>query len=996
MPAPLTPTPTPTPTRSQSLVETERLEVVVVEPEVVCGLVEHGDADLLRELLLVDAAALEVLAVQQDVGDRGRRVAVLGERDALEDAQDAGIEAVADDVLGRQVVDQDRHLLEVRADVRRQLGERGQRDPLDLVLRDGERARRGSQVEEADRLPRNNHGRSVVSYFVDPSEQMQRVGLHAGLGGRDLAGGFDPADRTGGVLGGQRELREVERELGIVDHAGRQLAERFAGRDRLAACDQGLGLDVDRLDQVGLFVDEGERGVDGIERGIGIGEIVELESRDADAGHRIVGSERGQRAILCKRGLAVAARIGDRGRQRDHVGVRAIDPFAALEEGRRGVELAGFERFEAAFEICEQSIRAGHQRYLAQIGMGGQRFAARSRARYCRAVKSVFLVLLVAVAFACGGRAKRRTLVPDVPHTGDAKALARFTDAKAKFLKDGKNREEFNRIAEDYPDDVIVPWAKLYAGIAAVGDRKYDVAVKSFDEVLSHDVPDGLAKRAHLFLGIAKNYLGDAKSALGHLKKGADAVENNEAEKLEYLAALAYATSTVEPLASLPLFEKLYARVTPTERTLIVARCDEVAAGADPGALKKALDDLDKKGPAMAAVASRLAMLADQSGNAGEAQRFRELAAPARHAVGLPKTIRASSTTVSGSGNPGLLGAVMPGGKNKAGDAAQAGLGLAAGASGGGGVAAIEIRSAADASAAALAVEHLAKQNVVAIIGPIDGASVDAAGGRAEGLGVPLLSLAARPEERTTGRFVFHLRHSAEARGRALARKALSAGIKTFAIMSPDDSYGKSVTAAFTDEVSKGGGSIVSKVIYPDATKSFVSFAGKLSGSFEALFVPDTDVKLALIAPAVSAAGRIPKPIGSKTRSGKQIVLLSTAEGLTGTFLGNADRHADGAILAPGYYPDDKDPAQKTFLDRFLAAFGRAPGPNEAYAYDGAMLAAAAGTGGRAALAATLAAGKAEGITGAIRFDKDHLRADPGVLYMVVEESGVYAIRRIP
>ncbi len=599
-------------------------------------------------------------------------------------------------------------------------------------------------------------------------------------------------------------------------------------------------------------------------------------------------------------------------------------------------------------------------------------------------------ILLLVLTVACGGHKTRKTLVPDVPTNGSKIAYTRFVDAKAKFLKDGKGGDEFHRIAEDFPEDPIAPWAQLYAGIASVNARKWADAAKVLGEVLQAEVPDALTIRAELYLGIAKNYLGDARAALPLLKKGAAKGFESEAERTEYLAALAYATAAVDPVASLPIFDQLYSRVTAAEKALIVTRCEEVAAGADTGALRKIADDLDKKGPAMAAVATRLALE-----NGSDAAKYQELAKAARHAVGLPAILRAA-TAVAGAGHAGLVGAVMPGAKNKAGDAAAAGLGLAAGASDGSGVVAVEIRQAADPSAAAVAVEDLAKSNVIAVVGPIDGAAVDAAADRADSLGVPLISLSGRPEKHKPGKFVFHVRHSAEARARVLARYVLGKGVKTFAILAPDDGYGSSVGAAFADEVGKGGGSIATKVTYPSGEKNLLKYTNKLSGSFEALFVPDEAEKLALIAPSLSASGKIPKPLGTKRASGgKPIVLLSTAEGLTGTFIANAQRHAEGAILAPGYYPDDKDPAQKTFLDRFLAAFGRAPGVNEAYAYDAAQLAAAAGTGGRAGLAATLANGTLAGITGAIKFDKDHRRADPGVLYTVIDETDSFAIRAI-
>ncbi|HEU0029388.1 MAG TPA: penicillin-binding protein activator [Kofleriaceae bacterium] len=613
----------------------------------------------------------------------------------------------------------------------------------------------------------------------------------------------------------------------------------------------------------------------------------------------------------------------------------------------------------------------------------------------CVLARRLALVALVALLAACP-RHTRKTLVPDVPHTGNADARTRFQEARAKFLRDGRGGEEFDRIAEDFPGDPIVPWAKLYAGIAAVKDRKYDAAAESLKQVLDADVPEGLAQRAQLFLGITKNYQGDAAGALPLLKKGSRAIEN-DAEQLEYAAAVAYATSVVDPIASLPYFDQLYARVTPTERAVIVARCEEVAGALTADQLKRVFDQLDdRKGPAMAAVSTRLAIVYEQSGNAAEAQRMRENAAVPRAAVGLPRTIAGAGVVAGGPGTPGLLGAVVPlgGNQNKVAEAALAGLGLAAGVSGGPGAAAVEIRAATDASASALAVEELTKKNVVAVIGPIDAASVDAAGGRAESLSIPLLSLAVRPEERMTGRFVFHMRHSAEARARTLARRAIALGIKSFAVLAPEDKYGKSVSAAFVDEVGKGGGTVVTNITYPPETKSFPGFAKKLEGKWDALFVPEEASRLALIAPAVSATGRIPKPAGTKkTSGGRPILLLSTAEGLSGNFLADAGRHSQGALLAPGYYPDDQDPGQKPFLDKFLATYGRPPGVNEAYAYDAAQLAAAAGSGGRTGLAAMLASGQLSGLTGTIKFDTDHRRADPGVIYTVVDESGVFAIR---
>ncbi|HMG24449.1 MAG TPA: penicillin-binding protein activator, partial [Kofleriaceae bacterium] len=590
----------------------------------------------------------------------------------------------------------------------------------------------------------------------------------------------------------------------------------------------------------------------------------------------------------------------------------------------------------------------------------------------------------------------RRTLVPDVPTGGSAEARGRFQDARAKFLRDGKDTGEFARIVEDFPDDPIVPWAELYAGIADVKARKFAEALAQLTEAIEANADPGLTARARLYLGIAKNYTGDPAGALALLRSTEQAIED-DADRTEDLAALAYATAAAgdPPIRSLAVFDQLYPRVTPTERAAVVARIEEVVAAAEPNLVRRAFDELpDRKGPSLAIVASRLVVLAEQAGNAQEAQRMRDIAVPARVALGLPRAVGAAGAAAGGP--VGTLGAVVPlGGKsNRIAEAAVEGLGLAAGIGDGKAVAAIEVRAAGDGDAVGLAIDDLAHANVVAIIGPTDTNAVDAAGPRAEALGVPLLSLSGRAEKHAARRTVYHMMHSGEARSRALAQRALAKGVGKFAVLAPESGYGKALSAAFIEEIGRGGGTIVTSATYKADTRSFAQVVGKLPGGWDAIFVPEDAATLALIAPALDAAGLKPRPVGTKKlRTGRAILLLSTAENLSAAFVTDAGRRAEGALLAPGYFPDDQDPASKAFVDRFIAAFGRAPGFIEAYAFDAAQLAAAAGGGGRAALAAALAKVQLVGLTGTIRFDAGHRRADPGVIYTVVEESGGYAIR---
>lgn len=614
-----------------------------------------------------------------------------------------------------------------------------------------------------------------------------------------------------------------------------------------------------------------------------------------------------------------------------------------------------------------------------------------------RAPVALWLLLLMFVLGSLSGcpRGTRRTLVPDLPKSGDPLAKDRFVEARAAFLRDGSGVDEFSSIARDFPDDPIAPFAQLYAGMSSVKARDYEAAQAPLREVLDGDGDERLQVRASLYLGLALAYGGDHAAAIALLRAGERAIDG-DGERGEYLAAMSESlAASPDPLAALPSYDQWFRLATPIERSYITGRIEALVATSDDAAITAWWDRLDDdKGPAKASLILRIAAQREAAGRLDDARQLRQQAAGLRARVGLA----AAAVAPADARAPGMVGAILPlGGKqHRVGEASALGLSLAAGAADGSGAIIVEVRSAQNGEEAGAAFDDLVAAGAVAVIGPIEGASVDAAATRAEAAGVVLLSLAARPEERSSGRFVYHLMHSAEARARALARRAFAKGVRRFATLSPDSGYGRAVATAFVTELSRLGATLVVAPSYPADTKSFTAVVKKLEGKWQAVFIPEQADRLELIAPALAAAGLVPRPLGEKKATGgRPILLLSTAEGLKDDFVRDAGRNAVGAMLAPGFYADAADPVAQSFVERFGAAQGHPPGAIDAYAYDAAMLIAATGARSGEQVAQALPSLQLAGVTGELAFDSNHRRSDDGVIYTVVpaDEGPGFRIR---
>jgi branched-chain amino acid transport system substrate-binding protein len=629
-------------------------------------------------------------------------------------------------------------------------------------------------------------------------------------------------------------------------------------------------------------------------------------------------------------------------------------------------------------------------------------------------VSAIAVLILALLAAGCPGRT-RRVLAPappeeTLPRSGDAAARARFQDARARFGRDAETTAavaaEFESIAREYPQDPIAPYAQLYAGIAAIQGSAYDQAEQSLVAVIEDPAaaPD-IKLRGRLFLGIARSYQGKHAEALEHLEASREAV-HGDGERGEWLAALAAClVAGGAPLRAVPYYDDWYRLAAPGEQAYIVDKLDAITAAATVADARAAYERLERRdGPAAAILGTRVATDWAAAGQAERARRIRSDIERARRAIGLAPSVEAGR---GDEGSVSRLGVILPltGRRGRAGELALRGLTLAAGTFPGiEGVRSFDVSvhdTASEAAGARTAMDALAGEGVIAVVGPIDGDSVDAAAPRAQALGLPLISLNPRSGEREGtaqgSPFVFHIMPSAEDRARALARHAVAQGVRSFAILGPKNGYGKAVGDAFASEVGRRGGRVTGRATYaPDAT-SFGDVIKQLGGPFEAVFVPEQATRLELIAPALAAADLVALPVRAKPpKVGKKILLLSTAEFLDPRYVRSSARYSEGAVLAPGFYPDRDDPAIRDFVSRYEEAFETVPTPLDAYAYDAARLVSEAVAGGartRAELAQAMALARVEGLTGAISFDGRHRRRDDGLLYTVVRSGDALAIR---
>lgn len=251
------------------------------------------------------------------------------------------------------------------------------------------------------------------------------------------------------------------------------------------------------------------------------------------------------------------------------------------------------------------------------------------------------------------------------------------------------------------------------------------------------------------------------------------------------------------------------------------------------------------------------------------------------------------------------------------------------------------------------------EERVMAIIGPLTGGAALAAGGEAERLQIPLLSLAQKEGVPEIGEYVFRTALTSHRQVEALVRYASAgSGSKRFAILAPENRLGQEFADLFSQAVHRQGGTVVARQNYSDGDSDFRTPIKLLKGEnpaipdanakessrvversaplpFDVLFIPDVGERVALIASYLAYYGI------------ENVQLLGTSAWNTPELLERSARYVDGAVYVVGFYPGSAQSRVRDFVARYSERYGEEPSVLEAEGYDLARLLISLLEGGR-------------------------------------------------
>lgn len=252
---------------------------------------------------------------------------------------------------------------------------------------------------------------------------------------------------------------------------------------------------------------------------------------------------------------------------------------------------------------------------------------------------------------------------------------------------------------------------------------------------------------------------------------------------------------------------------------------------------------------------------------------------------------------------------------------------------------------------------------VMAIIGPLRGATAEAAVTRAQLEMVPLLTLSQRPGLPQQGNYIFRDSLTAKQQVQSLVRYAIDTQHISYSVLYPENRLGEEMKRLFVDEVHQLGGEIVDTVSYPEGTTDFRQQIQTLLwedhvvepppkpvdpeaeqpeskteveketpeleyplAPFHALFIPDYADQIGLLAPQLMFYGI------------KDVTLLGINGWNSPEMVKRAGRFLGQAVFVDGFFVNSQEPEVKRFVELYRQAYHEDPTILSAQAFDAANM----------------------------------------------------------
>ncbi|MCD6272747.1 MAG: penicillin-binding protein activator [Deltaproteobacteria bacterium] len=258
------------------------------------------------------------------------------------------------------------------------------------------------------------------------------------------------------------------------------------------------------------------------------------------------------------------------------------------------------------------------------------------------------------------------------------------------------------------------------------------------------------------------------------------------------------------------------------------------------------------------------------------------------------------------------------------------------------------------------AIEEFYQEGVAAIIGPIF--SVEAAAIEAQNKGIPIITITQKDNIAETGDFVFRNFFTPQMQVKAIISFAVEKlGVDRFAILYPDEKYGKTFMNLFWDEVIASGGVVTGLESYSPDKTDFSAPIKKLVGlyyeipedllkekgndklidddnildtdkkpkpiiDFDALFIPDGPKRAGLIMPQLAY------------NDIEDVYIFGTNLWHSDRLIEMAHKYVQDAVMPDVFFAGSSSEDVQDFVKRFKDSFKKEPGFIEAVAYDTAMI----------------------------------------------------------